>query len=112
MKHYNFVQGFLIGVLVWGAVSVGLRYAHYQFEVPVPHVMLAPGRVLAPIASAKPDAGMEQLKHVATLEESWWTWENIQCGVGFCANMMTIIVPMISAFFSFLLWRKQKRLLA
>ena len=113
MKHYNFIQGLLIGILAWGAVSIGLRYVHYQLEVPIPRVVLAPGRVLAPIASAKPDAGLEQLKYLAAkVDDSWCTWEKVQSGVGFCANIMTLIAPIISGIFSILLWRKQKKVLA
>ncbi len=104
MKRYYFIQGFLIGVLVWGVISVGLRYIHYQFKAPIPHVLLAPGKVLKPIAK------LNKLEKVSEPKEdvSWCNWENVQTGVSFCANMVTIIIPLISGTFSFLLWRKQR----
>jgi hypothetical protein len=55
MKDYHFIQGLLIGVCLWGVCSAGLRYVHYAWETPIPKVLLAPGRILAPI---KPPASV------------------------------------------------------
>jgi hypothetical protein len=113
--RYVFIQGLLLGVLCWGALSVGLRSVHYAWEKPIPKVLLAPGRVMLPflspedkqkwIASSKPTAStpVEQTPD--------GIWEKVKEFVGFLANLITIVIPIFSGIFSFALWRKQSRML-
>lgn len=113
--RYLFLQGLCLGILVWGAVSVGLRSIHYAWERPIPKVLLAPGRILAPllkesdkqkwIASKK-----QTLPSIPVTQEESGAWESIKESVGFMANLMTIIMPLMSGIFSFALWRRQSRL--
>lgn len=109
MKHYNFIQGLLIGVCVWGAISVGLRYVHYCLEVPIPHVLLAPGKTLKPVF---PNIASSKLEYVSKpkADDSWCTWEDFKEGVGICANVMTVVTPIMSGIFSFLIWLRQRKL--
>jgi hypothetical protein len=124
MKHYNFVQGLLIGVCLWGAVSVGLRYVHYQWEAPIPRIVMAPPYsqlAIKPMekqrtyASAKP--GVEQYvkdetQRIEKVAEKVGTrpWEAAKETASFLANIVTIVGPLLSGIMSILLWRKQRQL--
>ncbi len=112
MRDYKFIQGILIGIMLWGAVSVGLRYIHTVWGEPIPHILLAPGRTMKPfLQDYKKEGWIASDKAIAptpALTESLNNWEAIKELIGFLANIITIIVPIMSGIFSFALWRKER----
>ena len=115
--RYILIQGILIGVMIWGAVSVGLRYIHYAYEKPIPKVMMAPGKTMGPLLKEEDKERFalykQQLKtHPTALDKAEKaTWEAVKEFVGFLANLITIVMPIFSGLISFMLWRKQSRML-
>jgi hypothetical protein len=124
MKHYNFVQGLLIGVCLWGAISVGLRYLHYQWEAPIPRVIMVPpySQLAKPQVKARTYASSKleidqyvksETQRLEKVTEKLGTrpWEAIKETASFLANIVTIVGPMFSGLMSLILWRRQRRLL-
>jgi hypothetical protein len=109
MKNYHFIQGFLIGVVVWGAISVGLRYVHYQCDIPVPRVVMAPGKTVYAFKDTGRESEFRQFTNV--IETRGWSWEAIKDLISVLANIATLITPIASLGASFVIWRKQKRMI-
>jgi hypothetical protein len=113
MDKYKFWVPFLLGITVWGAISVGLRYVHYAFQVDcIPKVVMAPGRTMKPIMPAGEKAVIEEqkkLQMVAAEKKAKETdWEKIKEWIGTIANIMTIIAPLTSGMLAVVIYRRQR----
>jgi len=115
MQKYTFIQGLLLGICIWGAISIGLRYVHYAYNIRIPREMLAPGKVLMPALTPQETElwkkQVEALKREKLLKSDNPEWELVKEWIGTLANLVTIATPLASGALSIVIFRRQRALL-
>jgi hypothetical protein len=115
MKNYTFIQGVLLGICLWGAISVGLRYIHYAYNYRIPREIMAPGMVLAPALTPEEretwKKQIEALRKENLIKSDNPTVILIKEWIGTIANVVTIFTPLVSGVLSVVIYRKQQDVL-
>ena len=113
MDKYKFWQGLLLGICLWGAISIGLRFIHYEFNIAVPKYLMSSGLVLKPIL---PDEKVAEYMHrleVAKVlkDQQETTRDKAKEWIGIVANIMTVVAPICSGVMAIVIFRRQRMLL-